>query len=331
MTRKRKTEEAFIGTVLADTYRVDGVLGVILALALVLAGCKEKAPPPRAARQAPVVKRAKKSSPPRYPAGRVPLEFPAVTTTARAGDFVLAIPGKLIAQAHGKGADRQSVLFYGGWMVKPGVAESRIKSRTGEEDVTPNAVIIPIRKGALARPGDVVLTAWASGFGMQRALVIRGGKSRKSPRVRYLDMKYENPAGLAREPDTLPPNTFHRLRESWEPGTSVAIRDEAGYRHGVVVAASEQKLLVIGFGRKLQVVRRADCVPLPVRPRFRRGAAVDVPHQGLFHPGVVKRVEDRIGRVFVTIHPPGGARTMGVGFGNVVRLLSPPDAGPGVH
>ncbi len=321
MTQKRKTGPSH------------GV-ATLAVLTLALAGCKEQAPPPRAAPQAPVVKRAKKAAVPRYPAGRVPLPFPRVTTTARAGDFVLAVPGKLIAQAHHKGIRRQSVLFHGAWMVKPGVAQSRVKGRSGEEDVTPNAVIIPIRRGERARPGDVVLTAWASGFGMQRAVVIRGGK-RKSPRVRYLDMKYENPAGLAREPDTLPPNTFHRLREPWEPGTSVAIRDEEGYRHGVVVSVREDKLLVIGFGRKLRVVQRADCVPLPVRPRLRRGDAVDIPHQGLFHPGVVKRLETRIGRVFVTVHPPGGARTVGVGFGNVIRLLSPPDvavdAGVGAH
>ena len=262
-----------------------------LLLLLSLAACKEPAPPAptrgRAVKPAPAARAAPSRKPAeaqiRVPAGRIPFEFPVVSTTARAGDFVLAVPSKWIREA--------------------------------------------FRRGESARPGDVVLTSWASGFGMQRAMVVRG-KSRRRPRVRYLDMKYENPAGLARETDTLAPHTFHKLRGRWEPGTAVAIRDDEGFRHGIVVARHEQKLLTIGFGRKMEVVPRSDCVPLPIRPRLRRGDEVSVPYLGRFYPGVVKRVSIRIGRVFVTFQPEGKNRTLGVGFGNVIRLLRAPDVSP---
>lgn len=306
-----------------------------LLLLLSLAACKEPAPPAptrgRAVKPAPAARAAPSRKPAeaqiRVPAGRIPFEFPVVSTTARAGDFVLAVPSKWIREAFQKRATDQSFLYYGGWMIQPGPVESRVRGRGGEEDTIPNSVIIPIRRGESARPGDVVLTSWASGFGMQRAMVVRG-KSRRRPRVRYLDMKYENPAGLARETDTLAPHTFHKLRGRWEPGTAVAIRDDEGFRHGIVVARHEQKLLTIGFGRKMEVVPRSDCVPLPIRPRLRRGDEVSVPYLGRFYPGVVKRVSIRIGRVFVTFQPEGKNRTLGVGFGNVIRLLRAPDVSP---
>ena len=310
-----------------------------LALLVMLTGCKDPPPsaPPRAqaVKPAPAAQAARSRAPRReapptrkqFPAGRIPLDFPVVATTARAGDFVLAVPSKWIGEAFQKGIKNQSFLYYGGWMLSPGPKESRIRGRSGEVDTVPNSVIIPIRRGETARPGDVVLTAWASGFGMQRAMVVRG-KSRKSPRVRYLDMKYENPAGLARETDTLQPHTFHKLREDWEPGTSVAIGDDSGFRHGIVVAVHEQQLLTIGFGRKLEVVDRSDCLPLPVHPRLKRGEAVSVPFLGRFYPGTVKRPSARIGRVFVTFMPEGKARTLGIGYGNVISLLQTPDTPP---
>ncbi len=315
---------------------------VALVLLVGLAACKESSTPAaskaRASKPAPAARAAsaKEAKPARgqHPAGSLPFDFPAVATTARAGDFVLAVPSKWIREARQKGAVNQSFLYYGGWMVQPGPKESKVRDRSGDVDTIPNSVIIPIRRGETARPGDIVLTAWASGFGMQRAVVLRG-KSRKRPSVRYLDMKYENPAGLAKEADTLEPNTFHKLRGEWEPGAGVAIRaGERGFRHGIVVALHEQKVLTIGFGRKMAVVNRSDCVLLPHRPRLKRGDDVSVPYLGRFHPGTVKRVSARIGRVFVTFQPEGTERTLGVGFGNVIgRLQVPgdvkPDAGVG--
>ena len=257
--------------------------------------------------------------------GRIPLDYPVVGTSARKGDFVLAVPSKWIRRAFEQGANRQSFLLYGGWMLQPGPKQSKIRNRDGELDTIPNSVIIPIRRGERTRPGDILLTAWASGFGMQRAVVVRGKGRSNRPAVRYLDMKYENPAGIARETDRLEPNTFHRLLGGMQPGTSVAIRDERGFRHGVVINVQQEKVLVIGFGRKLEVTARSDCVLLPMHPRLRRGDAVSVPYLGHFYPGTVKRVVHRIGRVFVSFQHEGQARTVAVGYSNVIRPLAAPD------
>jgi hypothetical protein len=174
------------------------------------------------------------------------------------------------------------------------------------------------------RPGEVLLTAWASGSGMQRALVVRGG-SRRRPRVRYLDMKYHNPAGIARRDDRLEPNTFHSLRAPWEPGTTVAIQHEGQLLRGVVVRIAGQRVLALGFAGRLRVVPRQRCLPLPIVPRVKRGDEVRAPLLGIFRPARVQRVAGRIGRVFVTLAPADETRELAVGYTNLLTAPPPPN------
>ena len=254
-------------------------------------------------------------------AGKIPLNYPKVATTAKAGDWVLAPPRLWVDQAFQKGADKQTFIWYAASMVQPGPAESRIKDLMGKEAVIPNSLIVPIRKGEKAKVGDVILTWWQSGSGMERAMVVKGGTP-TAPMVRYLDMDLDNPSGCGKKEDTCKPNSFHVLKKPMEPGTAVAYKDKTwGWKHGIVGNVSGNKVLVIGFAGSLVVMPKADCLALPIRPAVKKGDACMVPNAAVFVKAKVEKVDPVIGRVFVSGTMWKKDKPYAVAFGNVIPKL----------
>ena len=241
------------------------------------------------------------------PAGAVPFDFPAVSTRSKAGDFVLAPSKGWIEEAFERGADKQPFIFYGAWMQEPGDKESKLKTLPGQPVTIPNALIIPVGGGETAKVGDVVLTAWASGSGMQRAIVVAGG-SPTAPNVRYLDLDLESPSGWGKKEDTLKENTFHVLKKPGEPGTTVACKEGAKTTRWVVVNETDAKLLGVGFAGKVKVHSKKACKPLPIAPKVAAGDGVWVPVIGVYTEAKVTKVDPTIGRVWAK-HGFGGKDT----------------------
>jgi len=228
---------------------------------------------------------------------KIPFEFPEVRTPALQGDYVLAPPRAWIDAGLEKGADKQTYIYYGGWMQRPGAAVSEVETLAKNVSLIPNALIIAIPRGQAAVPGEVVLTSWASGTGMQRALVVDGG-TKESPSVRYLDMSLDNPSGWGKRADTLAPNTFKKLSTPGEVGTTAACK-EGGHRMRYIVTARQGgRLLGYGFAGKITAFAEADCVFLPLKPRFEEDAVVFVPVVGRYTKAKVLRVEAHLGRVW---------------------------------
>ena len=239
--------------------------------------------------------------------GKIPYDFPVVETTAKEGQFVLAPSRQCLDDAIAKDG-QGTFIFYGADMVTPGEAESAVRSLAGTDFTIPNSLIVPIKPGYAAKKGDIVLTQWESGSGMQRAIVTGG--TPEAPVVRYLDMDYENPSGIGQKDDTLKANRFHALTDVWQVGTSVACKDGADYRHGILLALAEQRVLVSGFAGSIQALSKADCVSLPPRTSFKEGQLVQIPVVGRYVQGTVTRIDGDIGRVFVK-YEWGGAEKEG--------------------
>jgi len=257
-------------------------------------------------------------------AGESPFNYPIVSTTAKAGDYVLAPSRSFIDEAFQRGGEKQTFIFYGGWMREPGPAESKLESLTRMKALIPNSLIVAIRRGERAEPGDVVLTSWASGSGLQRAIVIEGG-SPESPKVRYLDMDLENPSGWGKKPDTLPPDTFQRLTKPGDIGTTLGCT-EGGRRLRFIVTNATgsgpgDKLLLLGHAGRMRVATRGDCKELPIVPSLRRGDLATVPVAGAFVEGKVNKADPAIGRVWVEYHFAGALHEEAVGFTNVAGKL----------
>ena len=230
--------------------------------------------------------------------GESPFDYPIVETTAKNGDYVIAPSRNWIDDAFEKGADKVTFIYYGAWMVEPGPGESKIKTLPGSEAIIPNSMLIPIRSGETAEKGDIILTTWQSGSGMERAIVVGGTTT--EPEVLYLDMDYDNPAGIAQKKDTLKPNTFHKLSGGkLEVGGVVAVKKDNGdYIRVIATNITGDKVLTIGFAGKMAVYKKANCYTLPIRPDLKKGDKVFIPFVGTFQEATVEKVNKDIGRVF---------------------------------
>ena len=292
---------------------IDRKLSLVLGFSVALAACDRKDKPDSPSTPEPTKSAAEPESPKPTgpasdrPAGAVPFDFPTVAAKAKQGDFVLAPSKGWIEEAFEKGAEKQPFIFYGAWMQEPGAKESKLKTLPGQPVTIPNALIIPVGGGETAKPGDVVLTAWASGSGMQRAIVV-AGTSPTAPTVRYLDLDLESPSGWGKKEDTLKENTFHVLHKPGEPGTTVACKEGAKTTRWVVVNEAEDKLLGVGFAGKMQVHSKKACKALPIVPKVTAGDSVWVPVIGVYTEAKVSKVDSAIGRVWAK-HDFGGKDT----------------------
>ncbi len=250
----------------------------------------------------------------------MPFDYPAVPTSADKGDYVLAPSHKALAQAFVRGGGRQTFIYYGGRMLEPGDKASRIKTLTGIVASIPNAMIIPVPAGGTAKPGDIVLTTWQSGSGMQRAIVVDGGKP-ETPKVRYLDLALDNASGWGKQVDTLHPDTFKKLEHPGQVGSTLACKVGERRTRWVLTNAVGDKRLAIGFGGKMRVFSRKDCQDLPIKPKLAAGDRVTVPVVGGFTEARVLKVDPAIGRVWARYAFGGAERKEAFSFTNVGARL----------
>lgn len=247
---------------------------------------------------------------------KLPFTYPAAPTTARAGDRVLAPPQRWVKNALAAGTPSQSFVYFAARMVSPGPEASVIEVAGGALEALPNALLIALPPGERAQVGDLLLTAWASGTGMQRAIVVEGGTP-EAPHVAYLDLDYDHPSGAGKRTESLPPGTFRPLTEAGAVGTSLEC-DEGGRRvHHVVVHRADPHLLGLGFGGRLRPLESARCRPIPLRPRIEAGTLL-VPVLGVLTPARARHLEAEIGRVFVRYAAGKKDHDAAVGILNVV-------------
>jgi hypothetical protein len=251
--------------------------------------------------------------------GRLPFDYDAVAVAAAPGDMVLAPPRQWIDNAIEHGINQQPFVFFRTELVEPGQRGSVVKTPSGRVEFIPNALLIPIRKGERARPGQVVLTSWQSGTGLQRAMVIKDGTP-ESPNVHYLDLKYKHPSGIGKESERLAPDTFHLLAKPGEPGTSLACRDGDQHHHYIVVHAGPTRMIGLGFAGRLRVLKRSACLALEVTPHI-DDTPLFVPVMGTFQKARVRHYEEELGRVFVRYSTAGEDQEDVLGIVDVARTL----------
>jgi hypothetical protein len=119
-------------------------------------------------------------------------DFPKVETTAKAGEYVIVPSYNWIKDAAEKGVDSTMFIWYVQKMAQPDKENSEIQFMQERKKV-PNAYVVAIPPGQKAKNGDILLTWWQTGSGMNRAIVV-DDKDPIAPIVRYLDIDYDNPA-----------------------------------------------------------------------------------------------------------------------------------------
>lgn len=235
-----------------------------------------------------------------------PWDFPqSVRLKMDAGQVVLS-PYTYYPSSVEKGEPlRQAVLIFYDTTVKEVGEEKTILNNYGKVVEMPNALIIPLPKKAKAKKGDVVLTWWQSGSGLQRAIVVDDSKPQE-PKVCYLDLTWpDNPESPKleekRKGESLKPGSFGVLKDNqWQSGAQVAIRKDNEWLKGMLIHEDGDKVLVLGFGSKIEAYDKADVRIIPFKEKIKVGDKVWASWVNTYRPDyVVTEVDNLTGHVYV--------------------------------
>jgi hypothetical protein len=317
-----------------------GLLSLI-CLAVFLSACQSAAPatntnasiakPENATATAPSEPKLSEAKPPTFSSSSAPdaaepvkfpfADFPKVETTAKPGDYVLAPSYNWIKDAAEKGVENTRFIWYVQKMAVPDNENSELQFLM-ERHKIPNPYIIAIPPKQTAQKGDILITWWQTGSGMQRAIVVDDANP-SQPVVRYLDIDYDNPAKsrdssttIGKMDERLVPDSFVKLKV-WDSGTTVAIQDGANQKSAQVICVAGNKVLVMENG-KLKVYPKSSCQALPLVPQVNAGERVKAPRYGMnFASATVSSVDTRNGRIFLRFD--GDKQDKAMAFGDVLN------------
>lgn len=238
--------------------------------------------------------------------GMTPWDFPTVAITSEPGDHVLCPSWGMYQSIFEEDVPAdQTLIFYNAKMSAAGEIESDVEFLFDGVQKMPNSLLINIPKGQTAAVGDIVLTWWQTGSGMQRAIVTDASDP-KSPKVRYLDLSYDNPAmdnesgkSIGATEYKLAPDTFVKITDDWQEGNMIAVKSDWGYENAQIVKISGDKVLTIGFAGKMKVYSKADCKIIPRVPDVKAGDKVYAVTSVSFSEAEVVKVDKKLGVVFV--------------------------------
>lgn len=228
-------------------------------------------------------------------------DFPSMGTTAQPHEHLL-VPGYKMMENYVNGKAK-NLIFYSAKMAKPADKNSTVAFQFDGDQEVPNYMIIPIPSGQKVKKGDIVLTWWQSGSGMQRALVTNDTDP-SAPEVHYLDIKWDNPAKnngvpIGQLKEIIKENTFVKLTDVWQSGTTIAAREGTSLKKFTVINVNQDKVLALGFAGIMKILNKADCTPLPVATQVKVGDKVQAPWVGSFKTCIVKELKPEFGRAVV--------------------------------
>ena len=235
-----------------------------------------------------------------------PWDFPqSVPLTAETGQNVLSCYGHYFdAVEEGKSLIDNVQIFYNTTIEQVGKDKSLLASWQKEVEV-PNALIIPLDRKGKAKKGDVVLTWWQSGSGMQRAKVIDDSDPTQ-PWVCYLDTSWPNDpdspkAAEKRKGEQLKPGTFTVLKGGkWQSGEQVAYRANGKWNQGRIIHTDGDKVLLSVFASYIEATTKSRCKLIPFKEKFKPGDKVSVVWIREYRPGyTVVKADEQSGRVYV--------------------------------
>ncbi len=202
---------------------------------------------------------------------------------------------------------KKTLIIYKTNLVKAGAEKSVVNYM--EDYELPNSLIIGIPEGATAKKGDIILTWWQTGSGMNRAIV-RDDSDPTAPKVDYLDMDLKlnadgTTSGFAEDHanEQLEPNSFIVLHDGdWEPGAQVAHMNDWGkWVAATLIKATDDKVLVQDFGSKIAVYPRSECKLIPLSDEgIKAGDEVYGAPINIYESFTVEKVDNERGRVWGT-------------------------------
>lgn len=244
---------------------------------------------------------------------KLPFDYPAVKADVKAGDTVLAPSRSMIDESLKASADSTIMyIYYNAKVVSTNDKTTMVTEASGDNAEIPNALIIPVKSGETAKTGDTVLTWWQSGSGMQRAMVVEGGKT---PKVNYLDTQSPMAA------ETLKADTFTVLSADWQVGTTIACKATGGYDKLILVNVAGDKVLTSGWAGAMAVHNKSECQAVPVKTSVKAGDTVYVAPFGTFQKATVTSVDAANGKFKAKYDFGGSSTEEDFSFGDVLMSM----------
>lgn len=245
-------------------------------------------------------------------------ELPA----AKVGSFVLCPSRQFIDKALETGIEKNSFVFYAAKLRSKDKDVCKVRNLAGREFEVPNELIVELGDPPeKVQVGDILLTWWQSGSGMQRAIVVGG--SSETPVVRYLDVDLENPSGIGKREDKLRPNSFVKLEKRWQVGSSVAHTAGRPQRVGQLIWLNKDSVIVREFAGMLKKYPRKEVTPIPIAPELSAGDAAQAQLFGSLKQVTVDRVDEKTGRVFCNYQFGRSEKQKAFPFGEITKELKP--------
>ena len=205
------------------------------------------------------------------------------------------------AMEEGEDINGKTTIYYKNTVADAGEKNTKL---SGSDIRYPNSLLIPIYKDAKAKKGDVVLTWWQSGSGLQRAIVTDDSDPTQ-PRVHYLDLSSDAKGnGLADKHDNeqIKTNSFVLLKDGeMQQGAPITLNVYGELNTGVLVNVDGDKVIYTAFAGKLLEADKSQVKVVPLKPNFGVGDNVKGDFVGTFSKDYkVTKIDKNKGRVWVT-------------------------------
>lgn len=215
-------------------------------------------------------------------------------------EYVLYPSNYESAMEDGEDIKGATAIYYNSTIADAGENNTKL---SGKDVRYPNNLLIPIYKDAKAKKGDVVLTWWQSGSGMQRAIVTDDSYP-TMPKVHYLDLSYNaEGTGIAQghENEQLKPNSFVVLKNGeFQQGAPIVVNEDGKKTEGVLVRVDGDKVLYLGFASSLKEANKSEVKVIPIKPNYSVGDNVKGVFVGSFSKDYkVTKIDNKIGRVWL--------------------------------
>lgn len=238
--------------------------------------------------------------------------------TVEKGQWVLCPAKYLIDSAFSKGLENSVFVYYPRKVID--FNENNIfVAELGDTSKIPDYFVIPLPQKESVSKGNIVLTWWQKGTGMQRALVfdvVNDGR----PVVYYLDGHFSfSQSNLKYLIDTLKTGTFTTISEKNLIGRSFMINEEYISSYYMVVAANNDSVIGLSWAGILKVFKKLDCNFVPLNTSLQEGDSVLVPYLGTYCDGIVKKLWNDVGKVDVLINFLGDSLTTKVVKFDVIK------------
>lgn len=173
----------------------------------------------------------------------------------------------------------------------------------GDTVTLPSSLVIPLSENAKATKGDIVLTWWQSGTGMQRAIALNKDTS-TTPTVYYLDNQYSfysKATDINFWIDTLKPNSFIVLDDNLSSGKSIYVKKDYFSVFYTVINQTADSVLALSWAGLLEVFANNEFFEIDINQQFSIGDSVFTPYYGTYTKGVVKEIWPDIGKITVDV------------------------------